>query len=991
MRTCEGGGPRARATWCALLIILALAVAAPAMAASLTRGPYLQLLTRQSVTVVWNTDVPAACALAVRPLDGLATLRTGSVGTVCAVAIDGLLPGTAYAYTPFADGVPLGAEAVFPTDDANRPISFLVLGDSGCDCSAQLAVRDAMLKTPADFILHTGDMIYDAGAPQDFDPTFFAPYRDIVRHLVLWPCLGNHDVETASGAPWRDAFYTPANNPAASEDYYSFDAGNAHIVVLDSNAITKPGSPQYVFLDHDLAATTATWKVVVFHHTIYSSGTKHGSNLTIRANLVPLLDTHGVDLVLMAHEHSYERTKPLHANQIVSPGQGTVYITTGGGGQEVYTVGSSTFTAHSESVHHFTRVAIEGGTLLAQMIRPDGTIGDEVTLVKGGAPPAPRCGDGIVNQPVEACDAADHAACVGACAPDCTCAPACGDGHADAPAEACDGSDDAACPGLCLSSCQCGDPTAFVTLTPVADTFVQGGTQATWDHGAADHLDTLELSNLIYLKFDLTAVQAPVTRATLFLRCTDGSDDGGAIYPVLDSGWVEGDRTGLDATSALGPGLKWTDVDTNGDAVVDSLDTSPWRPQFTGTMRGFGVVIPGRDFMADVTPAFQGGPGVYSLAIATNSANKVSYAARESATPPLLRLELAPPDTTTSTSSTSSTTSSSTSTTVPTTSTTTRSTTTSTSTTVTTSSTTTSSTTSTTSTTTTSTTTSSTSSTTTSSSTSTTVPTTSTTTTSTTSTSVTTTSTTSSSTTSTTSPTTSSTTSSSTSSTSTSVTTTSTSSTRVPTSTTSTSSSTTSSTASTSTTSSTTSTSTTSSSSTSSTEPTSTTTTSTSTTAPAVTTTTIAPTPSTLPTPAGCQTDSDCDAHDPCRVSRCVAGRCEDAPLAGLQAARCALAPQVATSACGGGPLPPALELALGRAQGAIETAEGARSTRRARSAVRSGLQLLDAAAQRVRAAEGRHLIATDCGRTLRGMVRQARVLARRYLKKHATARADGG
>ena len=99
----------------------------------------------------------------------------------------------------------------------------------------------------------------------------------------------------------------------------------------------------------------------------------------------------------------------------------------------------------------------------------------------------------------------------------------------------------------------------------------------------------------------------------------------------------------------------------------------------------------------------------------------------------------------------------------------------------------------------------------------------------------------------------------------------------------------------------------------------------------------------------------------------------------------------MATSACGSGPLPPALELALGRAQGAIETAEGASTTRRARSAVRSGLQLLDAAAQRVRAAEGRHLIATDCGRTLRGMVRQARVLARRYLKKHATARADGG
>src|SRR2546430_14260859 len=64
MRTCEGRRPCARATWCALLIILAFAVPSTAVAASLTRGPYLQLRTRQSVTVVWNTDVPAACALA---------------------------------------------------------------------------------------------------------------------------------------------------------------------------------------------------------------------------------------------------------------------------------------------------------------------------------------------------------------------------------------------------------------------------------------------------------------------------------------------------------------------------------------------------------------------------------------------------------------------------------------------------------------------------------------------------------------------------------------------------------------------------------------------------------------------------------------------------------------------------------------------------------------------------------------------------------------
>src|SRR5262249_25559804 len=158
-------------------------------------------------------------------------------------------------------------------------------------------------------VVHTGDMIYESGATADFDSRFFAPYADLVRQLVFWPCLGNHDFKTAAGQPWRDAFYTPANNPAASENYYSFDYGNAHIAVLDSNSGTAPGSAQYQFLDSDLAASTARWKFVAFHHTIYSSGTTHGSNLAIRANLVPLFDAHDVDMVFMGHEHNYERTQ----------------------------------------------------------------------------------------------------------------------------------------------------------------------------------------------------------------------------------------------------------------------------------------------------------------------------------------------------------------------------------------------------------------------------------------------------------------------------------------------------------------------------------------------------------------------------------------------------------------------------------------------------------------------------------------------------------
>ena len=110
-------------------------------------------------------------------------------------------------------------------------------------------------------------------------------------------------------------------------------------------------------------------------------------------------------------------------------------------------------------------------------------------------------------------------------------------------------------------------------LAPAADTFIEAGTEAGWDHGLDDHLRVdADIAALTYLSFDLSAVGAPVTRATLTLFCTDGSPDGGTLYPLGHSSWVEGDRTGKDASSATGTGLKWNDVDENGDGSVDDHD-----------------------------------------------------------------------------------------------------------------------------------------------------------------------------------------------------------------------------------------------------------------------------------------------------------------------------------------------------------------------------------------------------------------------------------
>jgi hypothetical protein len=614
-----------------------------AVAASITRGPYLQLLTTNGVTVVWNTDTPATCALEIGPVGGARAVIGSGRDRVCVVRAAGLSPGTEYAYRPLADGEPVAAESIFRTDDPAAPYAFVVVGDSGCGCPTQLAVRDRMLRVPADFFLSTGDMIYEVARPEEFDPGFFVPYRDLIRRRVFWPVLGNHDIQTAGGQPWRDVFHTPANNPAGSEHYYSFRYGNVHVVVLDSNAATGPTSAQSRFLDQEFATSTAVWKVVAFHHTIYSSGA-HGSATAIRANLVPVFDRHRVDLVFMGHDHIYERTRPLRADQIVGAGDGTVYVTTGGGGKSITAAGGAAFTAYTESSFHFVRVAVDGGVLNAEMIRADGSVGDLFTLTKGAVAPAPACGDEIVNQPGEACDGGDRPACTGPCTPDCQCAPVCGDGVVDPATEACDGADAAACPGLCLVDCTCGSADDFVTLAPLADTYVENGAQATWDHGAATRVQVDDSPiDVAYLTFDLDGLPAPVARGWLTLACTNGSADGGTVHPVASTAWVEGDRTGSDASAASGPGLKWSQVDTNADGQLSDADVSPFLPDLVHPLGTFGAVVAGQSYRVDVTPALGGG-GRRSFAVVSSSTDSAIYASRQHATAglrPFLRVELA--------------------------------------------------------------------------------------------------------------------------------------------------------------------------------------------------------------------------------------------------------------------------------------------------------------------------------------------------------------
>lgn len=348
----------------------------PAGAAVIRRHPYVQQVTTTSAMIGWVTTAPEGEPLHVTLPDGTpiasatavvepGELRGGDERQLWAT-VAGLQPDTIYCYAVGDLTARTGFRTAPLPDDAD-PVRVLVFGDSGEGGSDQRALRDQMFTTPADLVIHTGDVAYDDGEIGEYEDNVFGIYTELFRNVPFFPAPGNHDHRTLQGAPFRHVFALPGD-----ELWYSFDWGRVHFAALDTEA---DYATQAAWLDADLARTQLPWKVVYMHRPPYSSG-HHGSDTRLRALLAPILARHGVQLVLAGHDHSYER---LH------PQDGIAYVVTGGGGRGTYDVGTSSFTAFSEEVIHLVQLEIGPDEAVLHAIDGSGTEFDSMVI-----PRAPR-------------------------------------------------------------------------------------------------------------------------------------------------------------------------------------------------------------------------------------------------------------------------------------------------------------------------------------------------------------------------------------------------------------------------------------------------------------------------------------------------------------------------------------------------------------------------------------------------------------------------
>ena len=229
-----------------------------------------------------------------------------------------------------------------PTTNFN----FAAVGYWACNPNTTYTVKQIQNKEP-ELVLALGDLSYEKTGSCWLNQT-----SSIINKLKI--AMGNHEHGEEGDPTVLQVQYK--NHFGLSNTYYSFDYHNVHFIAIDSELPYTINSPQYSFVRNDLTKAASDpnidWIIVYFHHPMYTSPSKHPSDILLRNTYHPLFDKYGVDLVLQGHNHNYQRSYPLaynnnngnlsnptitsaNTNRYNNP-TGEVYVTAGTAGANLY-------------------------------------------------------------------------------------------------------------------------------------------------------------------------------------------------------------------------------------------------------------------------------------------------------------------------------------------------------------------------------------------------------------------------------------------------------------------------------------------------------------------------------------------------------------------------------------------------------------------------------------------------------------------------------
>jgi hypothetical protein len=360
-----------RSIFTLLLPLAALSVST----AGVIMRPYLQALTPTSVYVLVESDLPDVITVeyGTTPDCGL-TAETESVALTTAspvtyvhrIPLQDLRPGTEYYYRA-GEGGAFSELSRFRTGALpGTPFRFAWVADDrgGPDVFDSVMVRVTAMHPL--LALYGGDLC-PRPAYDDWKTGFFRSPQVNFGGSVPWVnSPGNHEQWTTN----TQAF-THGPVGSASQDFYSFDCGDMHVLVLNSEIPLTLGSPQYAFADADLHGTNRRWKLVMVHKPAYCAG-GHGEDSSMIALSTAVFEPTGVVLVLTGHSHFYQHNRV----------NGIHHLVIGSAGAPLYDPAAAWYTLKSVKEHNWAVADVTPSSLSLYVYNEHGMPLDTLILNK---------------------------------------------------------------------------------------------------------------------------------------------------------------------------------------------------------------------------------------------------------------------------------------------------------------------------------------------------------------------------------------------------------------------------------------------------------------------------------------------------------------------------------------------------------------------------------------------------------------------------------
>jgi acid phosphatase type 7 len=314
-----------------------------------------------------------------------------------------LSPGAKYSYR-VGDGDHWSEPSVFATMKKKASaFKFLVFSDSQSSVSPpepydiwRKTVQNAFAANQdARFMVVNGDLV-DYGQSGAHWNAWFAGAQGVSDRIPLMPVTGNHEFygakDTTRPLYWLMQWALPQNGPEGLKSQaYSYDCGPVHFVVLDTQSLEQKTRGDIIkiqepWLDADLAASKAKWKIVFFHKPAFESYPNR-TNQDVKAAFCPIMEKHGVDLVFTGHDHAIARTYPMK-NDIAmkKPSEGVIYYASGQSGGKTYSAAKkmdwNTFFYLPADQSNYFVVEVKDNKIQIKAMKQDGTAIDDFFIDK---------------------------------------------------------------------------------------------------------------------------------------------------------------------------------------------------------------------------------------------------------------------------------------------------------------------------------------------------------------------------------------------------------------------------------------------------------------------------------------------------------------------------------------------------------------------------------------------------------------------------------